>query len=93
MQVSLRDDADVSVFSPTESLKDIKLIGTAIMQHLIANDPSGVMETIETHLEALNKSKFSKEAGVPRSTIYKLFKMKNPTIKTLAKILHAAYNS
>ena len=51
------------------------------------------MEAIETHLEAMNKSAFFKEAGVPRSTMYKLFKMKNPTIKTLAKIMHAAHHS
>ncbi len=63
------------------------------MECLIENDPEGVMEVIETHLEALNKSSFLKEAGIPRSTMYKLFKTKNPTIKTLAKIMHTAYQS
>lgn len=92
-EISLRDDAGITTFSPTAKLKDIKLIGTAIMECLIENDPQGAMEAIETHLEAMNKSKFLKEAGVPRSTMYKMLKMKNPTIKTLAKVLYAAYHS
>ena len=89
----MRDDAGIIIFSPTEELRDIKLIGAAIMECLIANDPAGVMEVIESHLEAINKSKFLKDAGIPRSTMYKLLKMKNPTIKTLAKIIHAAHLS
>jgi predicted transcriptional regulator len=83
----------ITAFSPTEKLRDIKLIGAAIMECLIDNDPKGAMEAIETHLEAMNKSAFLKEAGVPRSTMYKLFKTKNPTIKTLAKIIYAAHHS
>jgi predicted transcriptional regulator len=38
-----------------------------------------------------HKSQFLAEAGVPRSTLYQLFKKKNPTIQTLAKIIHTAY--
>src|SRR3990167_7292082 len=86
-EISLRDDVGITTLNAAEQLKDIKLIGTAVMQCLIANDPNGAMEAIESHLEALNKSKFLKEAGVPRSTMYKLLKMKNPTIRTLAKIM------
>jgi DNA-binding phage protein len=89
----LREGVGITEFSPTEQLKDIKLIGSAIMECLIENDSEGVMEVIETHLEAMNKSSFLKEAGIPRSTLYKLFKTKNPTIKTLAKIIHAAYHA
>jgi DNA-binding phage protein len=89
----MRDDVGITPFNPFEKMSDIKLIGSAIMECFIDNDPEGVMEVIETHLEAINKSKFLKEAEVPRSTMYKLMKMKNPTIKTLAKIIHAAYHA
>lgn len=92
-EISLRNDVGITAFSPTEKLKDIKLIGAAIMECLINNDPKGIMEAIETHLEAINKSKFLKEAGIPRSTMYKSMKMKNPTIKTLAKIVYASHHS
>lgn len=83
----------ITELNPEEKLVDIRLIGTAIMECLIDNDPDGVMEVIETYLEALNKSRFLQEAGVPRSTMYQLFKRKNPTVQTLAKIVHAAHQA
>lgn len=89
----MRDDVGITQFDPSQKLKDVKLIGTAIMECLIDNDPDGIMDIIESHLEALNKSKFLKDAGVPRSTAYQLFKRKNPTIQTLAKIVHAAHQA
>jgi predicted transcriptional regulator len=88
----LRDNVGITAFSPTKKLKDIKLIGAAIMECLIENDPNGAMEAIKTHLEAMNKSAFLEEADIPRSTMYKLFKTKNLTIKTLAKIMYAAHH-
>ena len=90
-EVSLREDVGIAEFNSSDILLDPKLIGSAIMECLIENDPDGVMEIIEGHLNALNKSKFLKKAGVPRSTMYQLFKKKNPTIHTLAKIIHAAH--
>jgi DNA-binding phage protein len=90
-KVILRKDAGIAVADPIANLLDPALIGSAIMQCLIENDPEGVMEIIKDHLYALNKSKFLREADVPRSTMYQLLKRKNPTIKTLAKIMHATH--
>ncbi|MGL4540081.1 MAG: hypothetical protein ACRCU0_03800 [Candidatus Rhabdochlamydia sp.] len=87
-KVTLRKDANITEVDPIANLLDPNLIGSAIMQCLIENDPEGVMEIIEDHLYALNKSKFLREADVPRSTMYQLLKRKNPTIKTLAKIMY-----
>src|SRR5271166_5042508 len=81
--VTIREDSNVTEVDPIANLLDPDLIGSAIMQCLIENDPEGVMEIIEDHLYALNKSKFLREANVPRSTMYQLLKRKNPTIKTL----------
>ena len=91
--VALRDNVGITSFSPTEKLKDINLIGAAIMECLVENDPAGAMEAIKTHLEAMNKTAFLKEAGIPRSTMYKSLKTKNPTLKTLAKIMYVAHHS
>ena len=88
---SLREEANVEAFKPETTLLDTRLIGNAIIQCLIENDPDGVVEIIAGHISCLNKSKFLKEANVSRSTMYKLFKTKNPTIRTLAKIRHAAH--
>ncbi len=88
----LKEDANVTELDPIQNLLDPDLIGSAIMQCLIENDPDGVMEIIEGHLYALNKSKFLRDADVPRSTMYQLLKRKNPTIKTLAKIMYATHH-
>ena len=92
VKVSLKEDANITEVDPVANLLDPDLIGSAIMQCLIENDPEGVMEVIEDHLYALNKSKFLREADVPRSTMYQLLKRKNPTIKTLAKIMYATHH-
>jgi len=89
--VTIGKDVSVIEVDPIANLLDPALIGSAIMQCLIENDPEGVMEIIKDHLYALNKSKFLREADVPRSTMYQLLKRKNPTIKTLAKIMHATH--
>lgn len=91
-KVIIKEDANVTELDPIANLLDPDLIGSAIMQCLIENDPDGVMEIIEDHLYALNKSKFLREADVPRSTMYQLLKRKNPTIKTLAKIMYATHH-
>lgn len=90
--VTIKKNVTIKELDPIANLLDPDLIGSAIMQCLIENDPEGVMEIIESHLYALNKSKFLKNAQVPRSTMYQLFKRKNPTIKTLAKIMYATHH-
>jgi DNA-binding phage protein len=90
--VAIGADANTIEVDPIANLLDPALIGSAIMQCLIENDPEGVMEIIKDHLYALNKSKFLREAEVPRSTMYQLLKRKNPTIKTLAKIMYATHH-
>lgn len=91
-KITLREDVNITEVDPVANLLDPGLIGSAIMQCLIENDPEGVMDIIEDYLYALNKSKFLKEADVPRSTMYQLLKRKNPTIKTLAKIMYATHH-
>ena len=90
--VQIREDMGITEVDPVVNLLDPDLIGSAIMQCLIENDPEGVMEIIESHLYALNKSKFLREANVPRSTMYQLLQRRNPTIKTLAKIMYATHH-
>lgn len=90
--VEIREDVGITEVDPVVNLLDPNLIGSAIMQCLIENDPEGVMEIIMSHLYALNKSKFLREAKVPRSTMYQLLQRKNPTIKTLAKIMYATHH-
>ncbi|MFA6915367.1 MAG: hypothetical protein WC222_03145 [Parachlamydiales bacterium] len=89
---NLKEDA-VKEYNPVQNLLDTNKMGAAIMQCFIENDTDGVLEIIESYLYALNKTQFLKEANVPRSTAYNFFKRRNPTIKTLAKIIHASAHS
>lgn len=75
---------------PSEYLTDQNNLGKAIVECLENNDPEGVMEVIAIHLEAVNKSKLSKNNELHRQTLYSALKGRNPTIKTLAKIMHAS---
>ncbi len=87
-KLKLKKDAPVSEYSPTEKLLDEDFIAKAIWECLKNNDPQGVMEVIETHLEIVNKVKAARTIDLSRATMYHAFKSKNPTIKTLAKLVN-----
>ncbi|MFT4552176.1 MAG: DNA-binding phage protein [Chlamydiales bacterium] len=87
-KLKLKKRSKASQYSPTEKLLDEDFISKAIWECLKNNDPEGVIEVLEAHIEALNKVQFAEKAEVPRSTLYHSFTSKNPTIKTLAKIIH-----
>ena len=78
---------------PLEYLLDEDNIARGILECLKNNDPEGVIEIFKIYLDALNKSDFSRSAQVPRSTLYNFFKHKNPTIKTLAKVVSLSTTS
>jgi DNA-binding phage protein len=67
---------------------DEAIIAQAFWECLKDNDPEGTMEVISTHLVALNKVHLAKAAHMPRSTLYHSLKGKNPTIRTVAKLIH-----
>ena len=74
--------------NPREELLDEALIGRAVWECLKEGDSEGVIEVIGAYLEAVNKTEIARESAMARSTIYTT-KSKNPTIKTLAKLVHA----
>ena len=76
-------------YDPMEELLDEQLIAKAIWECLKDNDPNGVIEILEAHLRAKNKSKIAREQALPRTTLYHAFRSKNPTLQTLAKLVHA----
>ena len=84
----LKKDSGVRESNPTEELLDEGLISRAIWECLKEGDSEGVIEVLEIYLYAVNKTRIAKEASVARSTIYSL-KGGNPTVKTLAKLVHA----
>jgi probable addiction module antidote protein len=87
-KMKLKKDTGLKEYSPTEELLDEKFIAMAIWDCLKNNDPQGVIEILETHLEVVNKVKAAREAKISRSSLYKALKGKNPTLKTVAKLVH-----
>lgn len=79
----------VDTYDPTEALLDEDRIGRAIWECLKEGDSEGVIEIIRIHLEAINKAQFAKTVDLPKTTLYHSLRNKNPTIKTLAKLVHA----
>ncbi len=77
-------------YDPYERILNEDFIGRAIMECLMNNDPAGVIEIIGIHLEAKNIVRAARNANISRSTLYHTLKSKNPTLKTLAKIMHAS---
>ena len=73
---------------PFRTLTDERLIAQAFWECLRDNDPEGAAEIIAIHVNAINKSHLAKEEEIPRSTIYHCLRNKNPTLKTVAKLIH-----
>lgn len=55
----LKKNVPVERYSPTQQLADEQFIGAVIMECLKNNDPEGVIEAIEAHLDAVNKLQFN----------------------------------
>lgn len=86
--LKLKKDAKVIEYSSTKRLLDEAFIASAIWECLKNNDPQGVVEIIEAHLEIVNKVKAAQATDLSRATMYHALKGKNPTIKTLAKLVN-----
>lgn len=74
--------------NPLKALINPQQTALAILECLQNNDPEGVMEIIAIYLDALNKSRLRYATDLPKSTMYSALKHRNPTIKTLAKIMY-----
>jgi DNA-binding phage protein len=62
----------------------------AILQALEENNTEVVIKVLKNYLKTKNKEKLVKRNSIVRSTLYlNLSKKANPTLKTLAKLVHA----
>ena len=82
--------AGLTRINPLEELVNPEHTALAILEFLQNNDPEGAMEMIAIYLSALDKAKLRKSSDLPKSTMYSALKHRNPTIKTLAKIMHTS---
>lgn len=75
--------------SATTRLKNKKFIARALWQCLIDNDVNAFKEILRSHFEVLNKEQISKQAGIPRRTLFRMLSPEgNPTLENVSKIIH-----
>lgn len=87
--MKLKKNTGIRESNPREELLDEELIGRAVWECLREGDSEGVIEVVRIYLEAVNKTEIARASSMARSTMYHTLKSKNPTIKTLAKLVHA----
>ena len=70
--------------------KSHEKVAEALLQSLEENDAGAFLEILDTYLH-VNRTKVAKETSLSRTTVQNaLSKKGNPTIRTIAKIVHRA---
>lgn len=89
--LDLKKDARLKQHHPEKSLKNLDKVGAALLESLIENDTEAFIEILDGYLQ-VNRSRVAKKAHIARSTIQQALSRKgNPTLKTLAKIVHESF--
>ena len=79
-----------SAHNPSSFFKSHEKVAAAILQSLEENDAEAFLEILDAYLK-VNRTKVAKEANLSRTTVQNaLSKKGNPTIRTIAKIVHQA---
>ncbi len=86
--MKLKSNTGITKANPTRELLNDDLISRALWECLKDGDAEGFLEIISTYLSASKKARLAKKASLARSTVHTL-KEGNPTIKTVAKLVHA----
>ena len=84
------NEKDLKEINPEDHFKDTSKIAEALFQCLIENDTEAFIEILDAYLR-VNRTHVARKTKMPRSTIkLALSKRGNPTLKTIAGIVHAA---
>src|SRR6185295_1744030 len=86
--VALKPTVKTTEHHPEEIFRDVKKVGAALLECLLENDVKAFLEILDGFL-LINRMKVAKKAKLARSTVQQALSGKgNPTLKTLAKIVH-----
>jgi len=81
---------NLKTLDPDKYFKDTKLVGKGLLQALEDNDPEAFIEILDAYL-LINRTQVAKKAKLTRATVQGALSTRgNPTIKTIAKIVHYA---
>jgi probable addiction module antidote protein len=88
--VRSKKDSTSSIHKPSSFFKSHEKVAEALLQSLEENDAEAFLEILDAYLK-VNRTKVAKETNLSRTTVQNaLSKKGNPTIRTIAKIVHQA---
>jgi DNA-binding phage protein len=88
--VKLKAGVKIRSHNPDEKLQDVNFISEALVQCLFEGDIEAFKEIIRAHYESIEVETALKRAGLTKSTYYEAIRPQtgNPSLKTIAKMLH-----
>lgn len=87
-ETKIKNKKNISFLEPEKIFLDQQKVGAALLECLIENDTEAFIEILDSYLR-VNRLQVAKSTRLARSTIQQAFsKSGNPTLKTLAKIVH-----
>src|SRR5260221_13121606 len=87
-ETKIKNRKNITEWKPEHTFMDSQKVGAALLECLIDNDTESFIEILDSYLR-INRLQVAKNANMARSTVQlALSKTGNPTLKTLAKIVH-----
>ncbi len=85
---SLRFNAKVEDFDPSDELRDPEFVKNAILEALSEGDGESVVAIVRAHLRILNRSRAAVQMGVSRQLIHRLIAgSRSPSLPTLGAFM------
>ncbi len=78
--------AKLTKFSTADYLGDENFVAKVMLECLLDNDPEGVVDILNSFYRARSRLVVA-DSGLASSTFYHVLKTKNPTLKTLARLM------
>lgn len=92
-KLKLRKDTGVRRWDPTKEILKGDTIAKAVWECLLNGDSEGAIEMILIYLDVVNQARMLKKSPSSRPVAFHGLRSKNPTIKTLAKLIHEMHPS
>ncbi|NGX53871.1 MAG: hypothetical protein K1000chlam4_00591 [Chlamydiae bacterium] len=78
-------------FDPAKKLRNLNFVAKVFFLALLENDVEAALDTLNGYLMAIGKTDLAKQGEISASTVYHaLSQGANPTLRTVAKLLHAS---
>lgn len=88
--IKVIDESKFHDSKASEFFKNKNEVAQALLECLIDNDTATFMEILDAYL-SVNRTKIAQKTKLTRATVTQAFSKKcNPTLKTIAKIVHEA---